>query len=89
MYFTYIIESEGAKKWYYRHSSDPDRRLQEHNLGQNKSTKGRGPWRLIFIRGFDAKVEANRFELELKKLKNKEYIRRVYLRFFRDVAQPG
>ncbi len=89
MFFTYIVESQVSGRWYYGHSSDIERRVREHNLGQNKSTRGKGPWMLIFLREFDSKIEANRFELELKRLKNKEYIKRVYPQFFRDVAQPG
>ncbi len=54
----------------------------EHNTGQTKSTKNKGPWKLIFKRPFDTKLEANKFELELKKLKNKEYIKYKYQQFF-------
>ena len=56
--------------------------LIEHNSGQTKSTKNKGPWKLIFKRPFDSKFEANKFELELKKLKNKEYIKYKYQQFF-------
>ena len=81
-YFTYIIESEKNKRWYYGHSNDLERRLIEHNSGQNKSTRNKGPWELIFKRPFDTKSEANKFELELKKLKNKEYIKYKYSQYF-------
>ena len=82
MYVTYIIESERLGIWYYGHSSEVERRLDEHNAGRNKSTKNKGPWRLIFLRQFETKADANRFELELKRLKNKEYIKRTFRRFF-------
>ncbi len=82
IYFTYIIESEKSKRWYYGHSNDLERRLIEHNSGQNKSTRNNGPWELIFKRPFDTKSEANKFELELKKLKNKEYIKFKYQQYF-------
>ncbi|HKI78523.1 MAG TPA: GIY-YIG nuclease family protein [Ignavibacteriaceae bacterium] len=82
MYFTYIIESIKSGKWYYGHSDDVERRLKEHNSGQNKSTRNKGPWELIFLRYFDTKIEANRFELKLKKLKNKKYILEKYSEFF-------
>ena len=82
VYFTYIIESEKNKKWYYGHSNDLERRLVEHNSGQNKSTKNKGSWKLNFKRPFDTKLHANKFELELKKIKNKEYIKYKYQQFF-------
>lgn len=79
---TDIIESETSGRWYYGHSSNLEVRLSQHNSGQNKSTKNKGPWKLIFAKAFDNKLEANRFELKLKKLKNKAYIKRVFAEFF-------
>ena len=81
-YFTYIIESEKTERWYYGHSNDLERRLIEHNSGQNKSTKNKGPWKLIFKRSFDTNLGANKFELELKKLKNKKYVKFKYQQYF-------
>jgi putative endonuclease len=62
MFCTYILESPGGV-WYYGHTNDIDRRLHQHNRDQNKWTKNKGPWRLIFARYFDTKLDANRFEL--------------------------
>lgn len=56
--------------------------MNEHNSGQNKSTKGKGPWKLIFVKRFDTKLEANRFELRLKKLRNKEFIEKEFSEYF-------
>ena len=81
-YFTYIIESLVDHRWYIRHTNDIDRRLGEHNLGQNKSTKGKGPWKLIFLRGFSSNSDANKFEIKLKKLRNKNFITDEYSEFF-------
>ena len=68
--------------WYYGHSKNLDRRLEQHNLRENKSTKVSGPWQLIFLREFETKREAVNFELKLKKLRNKEYIKTTYTQFF-------
>jgi len=68
--------------WYYGHTDNMERRLFEHNTGRNKSTKNKGPWKVIFIREFETKIAANRFELKLKKLKNKRYIRKEYSEYF-------
>ncbi|MFN3871994.1 MAG: GIY-YIG nuclease family protein [Ignavibacterium sp.] len=81
-YFTYIIESVSNRSWYIGHTNNITRRLEEHNSGENISTKNKGPWKLIFLRSFDSNLEANRFELKLKKLKNKNFIRREYSDFF-------
>jgi len=81
-YYTYIIESVISQRWYIGHTYDIERRLTEHNSGQNKSTRGKGPWKLIFSRIFDNNLDTNRFELILKKLRNKKFIRNEYSEFF-------
>lgn len=83
-YYTYIIESLSNFHWYIGHSNDLQRRLTEHNSDQNKSTRGKGPWKLIFLRTFDNNLDANRFELKLKKLRNKKFIRNEYSDYFLD-----
>jgi putative endonuclease len=81
-YFTYIIESVSNKSWYIGHTSDINRRIEEHNVGENKSTRNKGPWRLIFLRDFETKLEANRFEMKLNKLRNRIFIKKQYSEFF-------
>ena len=53
-----------------------------HQTNRSKYTRFKGPWNLIFVRTFTEKSEALRFEKYLKKLRNKEYIRRVYAEYF-------
>jgi putative endonuclease len=81
-YYTYIIESITNQRWYIGHTNDIDRRLSEHNSGQNKSTKGKGPWKLIFLSRFNNNLDANRFELRLKRFRNKKFIKTEYTEFF-------
>lgn len=81
-YYTYIIESSVNKKWCIGHTNDIERRLVEQNSGQNKSTKGKGPWKLIFLSNFNNNLDANKFELKLKKLRNKDFIKTEYSEFF-------
>ena len=83
MFCTYILESPGGD-WYYGHCSEIARRLYQHNTGQNKSTRNKGPWRVIFLKYFDTNLEANRFELYLKKLRNKKFIYEKYKDYFLD-----
>ena len=82
MFCTYIIESEKNGIWYYGHSENVERRLMDHNMGRNKSTKNKGPWKIIFKRDFDSKILASRFELQLKRMKNKEFVRGAFKEFF-------
>jgi putative endonuclease len=81
-HFVYIIESLSSQQWYFGYSTDLDRRLEGHNNGLNKSTRGRGPWKFIFIREFPSKSEAMEFERYLKKTRNKDYISAKFLQYF-------
>ena len=83
-YFVYILKSQKILKWYIGHTNNIQRRLSEHNSGQNKSTKTGVPWKLIFLREFRTNIEANGFEIELKRTRNKDYIRSKYKEYFLD-----
>ena len=82
MFYVYIIESLTSSKWYYGFTCDPDQRLEAHNNGLNKSTANKGPWSYIFKRPFSLKSEAQKFEIYLKKTRNKAYIRAQFGEFF-------
>ncbi|MBL7853510.1 MAG: GIY-YIG nuclease family protein [Cyclobacteriaceae bacterium] len=77
-----MIESTKTGTWYYGHSENLKRRIIEHNSGNTKSTRSKGPWKLIFKRPFLRKLEAARFELKLKKLKNKTFIQKSFSEYF-------
>jgi putative endonuclease len=82
MNYAYVIESEKTRRWYYGSSHDPHERLMYHNNGWNRSTRGRGPWRLIFLRDFQSEIEAREFEFQLKGLRNKEFIKKKFSKYF-------
>jgi len=74
MYFVYIIESLRSGIFYKGSTSDYSRRLSEHNEDLNMYTKGKGPWKLIFVQEFETKSEALVKERKLKRC-NKEYLK--------------
>ena len=81
-HFVYIIQSLSTTQWYYGYSTDLEKRLEGHNSGLNKSTKGRGPWKFIFVREFSSKLEATDFERYLKRIRNKDYIKQKFAGYF-------
>jgi putative endonuclease len=81
-HYVYIIESLKSGQWYCGYSTDLDRRLEGHNIGLNKSTRGRGPWKFIFIREFALNTDALVFERYLKQSRNKAYIRTKFAAYF-------
>ena len=81
-YFTYIIESTTSRRWYIGYTSDLDSRINYHNKGFNRSTKGRGPWRYIFQREFASMSDALGFEKYLKKTRRKKFIMKKFAENF-------
>ena len=80
-YIVYIIQSEVTKRYYVGQTGDLERRMFQHNSGQNKSTKHGVPWRLRYAKSFLTHNEAMSCELQVKN--------RGAARYLRDMAQPG
>ena len=74
---------------YYGYTDDLKRRLEEHNNGQSKFTKGHLPWKLVFYAGFADKQRAKDFELYIKSGSGKAfaYKRLVNVAFAKDVSE--
>ena len=62
MYFVYVLRSDRTSRNYVGFSTDLTQRLGQHNEGLTKSTKGRGPWKLIYQESFQTRAEAMRRE---------------------------
>jgi putative endonuclease len=62
----YVIQSEVDASQYVGMSSDPSRRLSEHNSGKVRSTRAKVPWTIIHTESFDTRVAAREREKYLK-----------------------
>lgn len=69
----YIIQN-AQSHYYVGVTTDIGRRLEEHGRGQNRSTRGKGPWTLVYMENYPSSLEAKRREHEIKKKKSKHYI---------------
>ncbi len=74
MFYTYILQSQSTGRLYIGQTSDLETRLAQHNEGLTPSTRGKGPWELIFSCGFETRLEAIRLERKLKSWKNRDRI---------------
>lgn len=74
MYTMYILESLKNGRFYYGHTKDLNKRLEEHNNGVTPSTKHLAPFKLIYFEKYPTKAEAQKREHYFKSLKNKKYI---------------
>ena len=67
----YILQSESTDRYYCGHSSDPERRLRQHNdptCRLSRTTKRfQGPWKLLWARQCSDRSSAMKLELTIKK----------------------
>jgi len=73
-WFVYIIQSQTKGILYKGCTSSIEKRLFEHNNNLGRFTKGKGPWKLVFLKEFETKKEALIYERKIKKA-NSEYLK--------------
>ncbi len=67
MHDVYVLQSEIiASRYYVGVTTDPNRRVKEHNSGKSVHTNRFKPWRLAVCIGFADRAKAVRFERYLK-----------------------
>ena len=68
-WFVYVLYSVTTGRLYTGISTDPQRRLQEHNAGKGvRYTRVGRPWQIVHVHKCESKGEALRLELQIKKL---------------------
>ena len=77
MYTVYAILSLKDGRIYVGFSSNIERRVNEHNAGKTKSTKGFRPWKLFFTENVDSRIEARKREKYWKSGTGKEQLKEL------------
>ena len=62
MYYSYILRSQKDGTYYYGSAENIDRRLDQHNNGKVRYTKGHRPYSLHYSEEFLTRTEAIRRE---------------------------
>ncbi len=75
MFHVYILRSSKTLRYYTGYCEDLSNRLDEHNSGENKSTKAGIPWQLVHSEVFSTKSEAIRKEHSIKSRGAGRYLR--------------
>ena len=83
-HFVYVIQSEKDGRRYIGYTTDVEKRLMYHNEGLNKSTKNRGPFKLIYKEERASKSEALKRERLLKRQKGGVTLTKVLRSFGRE-----
>ena len=84
MYYNYVLQSEKDGKRYTGFTNNLERRLKEHNMGLNKSTKFRRPFKLIYYEVCGSKRDAINREKYLKTMWGSNYLNKRLTNFFKN-----
>ncbi len=74
-HYVYVLQSQKDGMFYVGYTKDIRKRLDQHNSGQNQSTKERRPMKLIYWEGCINQQDATRREKYLKTAWGKRYIK--------------
>ncbi|MDF4223395.1 GIY-YIG nuclease family protein [Maribacter sp. M208] len=77
MFYVYILRSEVDGCLYKGMTNNLQKRIEEHNSGKNKSTKGFLPWILVYNEEFETRIEARAREKYFKSVVGREYLKSI------------
>ncbi|MDO8536970.1 MAG: GIY-YIG nuclease family protein [bacterium] len=77
MAIVYILESLRDGRFYIGSTENLSQRLRHHRGGFTHSTKRFGEVKVVFTQSFPSLAEARKIEMRLKKLKRKDYLRKI------------
>ncbi|MEO7666630.1 MAG: GIY-YIG nuclease family protein [Dehalococcoidia bacterium] len=72
--FVYILQSQRNGRYYIGFSTDPQKRLAEHNNGRVRSTKNLRPWMMVYTEEHPDETSARQREYYIKSMKSRVYI---------------
>ncbi|OPX28124.1 MAG: excinuclease ABC subunit C [Candidatus Omnitrophica bacterium 4484_171] len=81
MFYVYIIQSKQDGRWYTGFANNLRKRFKEHNNNKVFSTKGKGPFELIYYEGCINEQDARAREKYLKSGMGKRYLKNRLKRF--------
>ncbi len=81
-YYVYVLQSLKTDWIYVGSTSDLRKRFKSHNDGENLSTKGYLPFKLIFYEAYLSKKDALRREEYFKTTKGKTTLRTMLKEYF-------
>lgn len=75
MFYVYLLESLADKSWYIGFTNDLKDRFKRHNAGENKYTKTKKPWKLIYYEAYVSKKDALGREMFLKSGSGRRFLK--------------
>ena len=77
MYYVYVLRSLKDGRLYKGLTQNVEKRLNQHNQGENRSTKGFAPWELVLTKSFDSREKARYYEKYLKSGSGREFLKEI------------
>jgi len=74
MWWVYILQSLTSGRYYTGSTERLEGRVDEHNSGQTVSTRGKGPWVLVYKEPYSSRSEAYARERQIKAWKSHKAI---------------
>ncbi|MBI5449084.1 GIY-YIG nuclease family protein [Candidatus Gottesmanbacteria bacterium] len=81
-FYVYVLKSVKENHLYFGYTNDLVRRVKEHNLGLNQSTKAYKPWKLIYYEACLNEQDAKRREYYLKTSQGGRLLKRRLKEYF-------
>ena len=81
-FYVYVLQSEMDNQFYTGYTSDLQKRLEEHNMGNVHSTKNRRPLKLVYFEGCLNQQDATHREKYLKTTYGKRYLKERLKNYF-------
>lgn len=69
-YFVYILRNLTTDRYYIGSTNNLERRIAEHNRGNNRSTRQKGVWQLIYFEEYSNRIDSQRRERQIKSYKS-------------------
>jgi putative endonuclease len=78
MFYTYILFSNTANKFYIGSTSLPvEQRLKKHLADHSGFTGKFKDWKIVFTQGFNVKTDALALEKKIKSMKSRKFIEKL------------
>jgi putative endonuclease len=77
MWYVYALKSAKDGNLYIGISSNPEKRIKQHNLGMTKSTRSRRPLEIIYQQECKDRLDARKKEKHLKSGVGREFLKNL------------
>jgi len=76
VYYVYVLRNTKGQL-YIGSTDDLERRVQQHQQGETRWTRNRGPWTLVFSESFQTRADAMHREKQLKRGRANQQLRKL------------